>query len=134
MLEPESTSFQSENAIDGCGNAAICSVSRGAIELAANIAMLGSNRMKKIAFVLAAAGLMSVAACNDKTPAADNVIANAELVSDNLTATADNLVAVADNTTNGAAAAAIGNAADQLNAAASNVREAADAKVENLTK
>ena len=65
--------------------------------------------MKKIAFVLAAASLMSVAACN-RTPteaAADNV-------SDNLEMAADNLEAAADDTSNDAAAAALTNASENL--------------------
>jgi hypothetical protein len=79
--------------------------------------MLGSIRMKKIAFVLAAAGLMSLAACSKPTPAENN----AEAVADNLDAAADNLAAVADNTTNAVAADALDNAADNLHAAADNV-------------
>ncbi len=48
--------------------------------------------MKKIAFVVAAAGLMSVAACN-RTPT-ENA---ADAVSDNMEMQADNLGAMADN-------------------------------------
>lgn len=65
--------------------------------------------MKKIALVLATAGLFSVAACN-RTPteaAADNV-------SDNLEMQADNLEAQADNTANASEAAALTNASENL--------------------
>lgn len=64
--------------------------------------------MKKIAFVLAAASLMSVAACN-RTPteaAADNY-------SDNLEMAADNLEAAADDA-NGATADALMNASENM--------------------
>ena len=60
--------------------------------------------MKKIAFVLAAAGLMSVAACT-KSPEAAAVENNADMLADNMEMQADNLEAVADNTSNSAAAA-----------------------------
>jgi hypothetical protein len=117
-------------AIDGAIFAAICSSFVTAFGLAANIAMLGSNRMKKIAFVLAAAGLMSVAACT-KSPEAAAVENNAEMVADNLEMGADNLEAAASNTADAITENA-GNVADNLNAAADNVREAADAKVDNM--
>jgi len=64
--------------------------------------------MKKFAIVLAAAGLMSVAACN-RTPteaAADNV-------SDNLEMQADNLEAMADNAVDANTAAALDNASER---------------------
>lgn len=67
----------------------------------------GSMHVKKIAFVLAAASLMSVAACN-RTPqeqAADNL-------SDNLEMRADNLEAMADNASTNAEAAALTNASE----------------------
>lgn len=86
------------------------------------IVMLGSIRMKKFAFVLAAAGLMSVAACSKPETPAEN---NADVVADNLQSAADNLDAVADNTSNAVAAGALANAADNLNATADNVRDAA---------
>ena len=56
--------------------------------------------MKKIALVLVAAGLMSLAACTKPTPAENN----AEAVADNLDAAADNIDAIADNTSNEVAA------------------------------
>lgn len=65
--------------------------------------------MKKIAFVLAAASLMSVAACN-KTPtesAADNL-------SDNMEIQADNLEAMSDNASTAAGAAALDNASENM--------------------
>jgi hypothetical protein len=92
---------------------------------------LGANRMKKIAFVLAAAGLMSVAACN-KSPEAAAVENNAELVADNMEMTADNMEVLADNSTNAAAADVLENVADNMNAAADNVRDAADEKADNM--
>ena len=131
MPRSESTLAWSENAIDRGGNAVISGVSRGAIELAASFAMLGSNRMKKIAFVLAAAGLMSVAACT-KSPEAAAVENNADMVADNMEMTADNMDAIADNTSNAVAADVLENVADNMNAAADNVRDAADAKVDNM--
>ena len=77
--------------------------------------------MKKFAVILAAAGLVSVAACN-RTPteaAADNV-------SDNMEIQADNLQAMADNTSDANQAAALDNASE-------NVENQADA-VENTTE
>ncbi len=77
--------------------------------------------MKKFAVILAAAGLVSVAACN-RTPteaAADNV-------SDNLEAQADNLAAQADNVTDANQAAALTNASE-------NAEDQADA-VENTVE
>ena len=79
--------------------------------------------VKKIAFVLAAASLMSVAACN-RTPteaAADNA-------SDNLEMQADNLEAMADNTT-GAEAASLTNASEALE----NKADAVENTVENTS-
>lgn len=74
--------------------------------------------MKKIAIVFAAAGLMSVAACNrsPQEAAADNV-------SDNMEVQADNLEAMADNAATPGEAAALTNASE-------NVEDQADA-VEN---
>ena len=63
--------------------------------------------MKKIAVLLAAAGLVTVAACN-RTPteqAADNL-------SDNLEMQADNLQAMSDNATTANEAAALDNASE----------------------
>lgn len=66
--------------------------------------------MKKFALVLAAAGLMSLAACTKPTPAENN----AEAVADTLDNAADNIEAIADNTSNAVAADAIDNAAEGL--------------------
>jgi hypothetical protein len=62
--------------------------------------------MKKVVFVLAAAGLMSLAACSKQTPAEnaadatanayDNVGENLEDVSENVAAAADNAHDMAD--------------------------------------
>lgn len=76
--------------------------------------------MKKIALVLAAAGLVSVAACN-RTPteqAADNL-------SDNLEIQADNLEAMSE-------AAPTENAEDALENASENVENQADAVETNV--
>ena len=78
--------------------------------------------MKKIAFVLAAAGLMSLAACHK---AADTTAVNNEAevsAMDNTAATLDNMSAA---TTNDAAAAALDNASASVSAASSNVAAAA---------
>ncbi len=87
--------------------------------------------MKKIAFVLAAAGLMSVAACN-KSPEAAAVENNADMLADNMEAQADNIDALADNTSNATAEAVLENKADNINSAADNVRDAGEAKADNL--
>jgi hypothetical protein len=86
--------------------------------------MLGSIYMKKFAVVLAAVGLMSVAACN-RTPteaAADNV-------SDNLEAQADNLQDLADNASTDAQAAALTNASEN----AEDQSDAVENSVENTS-
>ena len=80
--------------------------------------------MKKIAFVLAAAGLVSVAACN-RTPteqAADNL-------SDNLEVQADNLEALADNATTANDQAALLNASENVE----NQADAVENNVENTS-
>ena len=87
--------------------------------------------MKKIAFVLAAAGLMSVATCS-KSPEAAAVENNADMLADNMEMQADNLDAMADNTSNATAEAVLENKADNINAAADNVRDAAEAKADNM--
>lgn len=78
--------------------------------------------MKKIAFVLAAAGLMSLAACNKpaETTAVNNEADMAAM--DNTAESLDNMAAA---TTNDAAAAALSNASDSVSAASSNVAAAA---------
>jgi hypothetical protein len=85
--------------------------------------MLGSIRMKKIAFVLAAAGLMSLAACH-KTP--DTAVANNESdMAAALDNTAGNLDDMAAATTNDVAANALSNASDAVSAASDNISAAA---------
>ena len=72
--------------------------------------------MKKIVFVAAAAGLMSLAACNQETPtenAGDAMAANLE-------AQADNMEAMADNATTESSEAMLENQADNLEEAADN--------------
>jgi hypothetical protein len=73
--------------------------------------ILGAARMKKLSFVLAAAGLMSLAACNKTEAPAANAADNA---ADAMANAADNLEAAADNAADAAANAAdaAGNAAD----------------------
>jgi hypothetical protein len=83
--------------------------------------------MKKFALVLAAAGLMSVAACN-KTPqaeAVDNAGDNAAAALDNQ---GDALSAAADNASNSAVEASLDNAADNAHSAADNVSSMASDK------
>lgn len=80
--------------------------------------------MKKIALVLAAVGLVSVAACN-RTPteqAADNL-------SDNLEMQADNLEAMADNAATPAQANMLMNASE----ATENRADAVETNVENTS-
>lgn len=80
--------------------------------------------MKKIAFVLAAAGLVSVAACNRTSTeqAADNL-------SDNLEVQADNLEAMADNATTANDQAALLNASENVE----NQADAVENNVENTS-
>ena len=76
--------------------------------------------MKKLSFVLAAAGLMTLAACgSNETPAENAVEAKAAAIEN----TADSLEAAADNATNESTEAALENTADNLHDAASNVGE-----------
>jgi hypothetical protein len=74
----------------------------------------GAARMKKVVFVLAAAGLMSLAACSKQTPAENATDATANAL-DNA---GENLEDMADNTSNDAASAALDNAADNAHSAA----------------
>ncbi len=120
-----------EFAIDAGVKGAICGTFATARAGCETLFMLGSIRMKKIAFVVAAAGLMTLAACNSN-PAADAVENNADVVADNLEMQADNLDAMADDASNAAVADTLENAADNANAAADNVRDSADAVADNL--
>lgn len=87
--------------------------------------------MKKLTLVLAAAGLMSLAACN-KTPEQQNVVDAGDNAAMALENTADNLDAMADNTTNATAENALENAADNANAAADNVKDMAENKADAM--
>lgn len=78
--------------------------------------------MKKIAFVLAAAGLMSLAACQK---AADTTVTNNEAEVSALDNTAASLDNMSDATTNDAAAMALDNASASVSAASDNVAAAA---------
>ena len=73
--------------------------------------------MKKVVFVLAAAGLMSLAACSKQTPAENATDATANAL-DNA---GENIEDMADNASNDSTAAALDNAADNMHAAADNV-------------
>lgn len=75
--------------------------------------------MKKAVFVLAAAGLISLAACSKQTPAENATDATANAL-DNA---GENLEDMADNTSNDAAAASLDNAADNMHDAADNVED-----------
>lgn len=87
--------------------------------------------MKKIVLVAAATGLLSLAACA-KSPEAQAVANNAEMMQDALDNAADNLEAMADDTSNAAAAASMENQADALEQASENVGDAADARIDNM--
>lgn len=87
--------------------------------------------MKKIAIVVAAAGLISLAAC--KSPETTSALNNADVVADNLAAQADNLASETDNLTDNAAAE-VGNAVSSLDNAADSIRAEAKAKAEKATK
>jgi hypothetical protein len=84
--------------------------------------ILGAARMKKLSFVLVAAGLMSLAACSkpasednaasamDNAAAAmDNAASSMESATDNMTSAADNAAAAANS-----AAAAASNASNAM--------------------
>lgn len=87
--------------------------------------------MKKIVLVAAAAGLMSLAACN-KTAEQEAVLNNAEVVADNLETAADNLEAVSNTTLDPTAKDGAEATAENLETAADNVRDTADAKADNM--
>ncbi|MGN6375808.1 MAG: hypothetical protein ACTHMG_09665 [Sphingomonas sp.] len=125
-----STCLADEFDVDGVAAPAIGNSLATAIGSAANV-IAWEQKMKKIAFIVAAAGLMTLAACN-KSPEASAVENNADAVASNMETQADNLDAMADNTSNGAAADQLENAADNMNAAADNVRDNADAVADNM--
>lgn len=87
--------------------------------------------MKTRLVIVAAAGLLALAACN-KSPQAEAV----ENAGDNAASTIDNqadaLDATAANTANSAAADTMENQADNLHATADNVSAAADAKADAI--
>jgi uncharacterized lipoprotein YajG len=87
--------------------------------------------MKKMILAVAATGLLSLAACS-KSPEAQAVANNAEMMQDALDNAADNLEAMADDTSNTAAAASMENQAEALKQASENVGDAADAKIDNM--
>ena len=85
--------------------------------------ILGAARMKKLSFVLAAAGLMSLAACSKTETPAENVTDNAvdalENAADALDSSADNALDTAANAVDAAA-----NAVDAASDAAANTANA----------
>ena len=87
--------------------------------------------MNKYALLLAATGLMSLAACN-KSPEAQAVDNNAALIEDSLENAADNMEALADNTADTNASEAMENAADNLEDMKGNVADAAEATTDNM--
>lgn len=87
--------------------------------------------MKKFALVLAAASLVSLAACK-QSPAAEAITNNADVIADGLDNDSATLEAVADNTSNTAASEQIERGADNLNDAADNVRDEAAKAADNV--
>ncbi len=89
--------------------------------------------MKKIALVLVAAGLVSLAACN-KNPEAAAIENNAEMMADGIDNNAAIMDDMADNSSNAVAADMMANNADAMRDTADNVRDAGEAKADNVTK
>ena len=87
------------------------------------------DRGTAFGFILAAAGLMTLAACNKSPEAAaiENAGDNAAMALDNQGEALEN---AADLATNESTEAALDNAADNAHAAADNVSDAADAKAD----
>lgn len=84
--------------------------------------------MKKMVLVAAAAGLMSLAACNQGTPAenaGDAMAANLEME-------ADNMEMLADNATTESEAMMLENAADNLEEAADNADDMGEFGASNV--
>ena len=88
--------------------------------------------MKKSVFVLAAAGLLSLSACHNRTPEGANVENQGDMVSDNLENAADNMQDMADNTSNSMSHDMMENAADNMHKEASNVEDDAKAQADNV--
>lgn len=86
--------------------------------------------MKKLVLVAAAAGLMSLAACN-KTPEAAAIENNADMVADNIDMTADNVADMSNTTMNPGAEDNAEATAENLHDTADNVRDAGDAAADN---
>lgn len=89
--------------------------------------------MKKIAFAVATAGLMSLAACN-QSEKAEAVEDNAANVAAGYENSAENISDVADNATNAQVASTLENSAEKLEAKADNVVEAADEKADAIER
>lgn len=84
--------------------------------------------MKKFAFAVAAASLMSLAACDTQT-GGDNQTAT-ENLADNMSMESENLSDAADNATTDTQEDALDNASDNMAAAAENVGEMAENEAE----
>ena len=80
--------------------------------------------MKKFAFAVAAAGLMSLAACNSQQ--AEQNEAAGEAVADNLAMQAEYLEDASENATNENTSMALENASENTEMAADNAEDAAD--------
>lgn len=86
--------------------------------------------MKKMSFALAAASLMTLAAC--QSPEAEAVENAGQMQADNMDGMADNMDDMADDMSNDTAAEAMENAADNMTMKADNVEEMADEKADNM--
>ena len=86
--------------------------------------------MKKLSFVLAAAGLMTLAAC--QSPEADNVEDAGENAAEMIENQGDALEEMADNATTEAGEDALENAADNAYNQADNVEDMAENKAEAI--
>ncbi len=95
--------------------------------------LLGSNCMTKIALVLVAAGLVSLAACN-KNPEAAAIENNAAMMADGIDNNATMMDQMADNSSNAMASDMMANSADAMRDTADNVRDAGAAKADNVAK
>lgn len=87
--------------------------------------------MKKFVLVAAAAGLVSLAACNT-SPAAEAITNNADIIADDIDNNSALLEEAADNTSNTVASELLENQADNLNDQADNVRDEGEKLADNV--
>ena len=87
--------------------------------------------MKKFALAVAAAGLVSLAACHT-SPAAEAITNNADLIADDIDNNASMIDDMADNSSNAMAADMMENKADNLHDQADNVRDEGDKLADNV--